>query len=71
MHGRRRSLPEEVVGEIAPTPVVIIHGEDDHLFAPDHARRLYEAAGEPEQRLLIGDGFGHAEDGLTPGVRTP
>jgi pimeloyl-ACP methyl ester carboxylesterase len=57
--------PEEVVGKIAPTPVAIIHGIDDHLFAPDHARRLYEAAGEPK-RLLLGDRFGHAEDGLTP-----
>ena len=57
--------PEEVVGKIAPTPVAIIHGNDDHLFAPDHARRLYEAAGEPK-RLLLGDRFGHAEDGLTP-----
>jgi fermentation-respiration switch protein FrsA (DUF1100 family) len=45
--------------------VAIIHGSDDHLFAPDHARRLYEAAGEPK-RLLLGDRFGHAEDGLTP-----
>jgi pimeloyl-ACP methyl ester carboxylesterase len=57
--------PEDVVGKIAPTPVVIIHGTDDHLFTPDHARRLYEAAGEPK-RLLLGDGFGHAEEGLTP-----
>lgn len=57
--------PEEVIGKIAPTPVVIIHGSDDHLFSPDHARRLYDAAGEPK-RLLLGDGFGHAEDGLTP-----
>ena len=57
--------PEEVVGKIAPTPVVIVHGNDDRLFAPDHARRLYEAACEP-RRLLLGDGFGHAEDGLTP-----
>lgn len=57
--------PEDIVGKIAPTPVVIIHGTDDHLFAPVHARRLYEAAGEP-RRLLLGDGFGHAEDGLTP-----
>ena len=57
--------PEDVIGKIAPTPVVIVHGNDDHLFAPDHARRLYAAAGEPK-RLLLGDGFGHAEDGLTP-----
>ena len=54
-----------MIGKVAPTPVVIVHGNDDHLFAPDHARRLYAAAGEPK-RLLLGDGFGHAEDGLTP-----
>lgn len=56
--------PEEVVGKIAPTPLVIVHGRDDPLFSLDHAERLYEAAGEPKH-LLIGDGFGHAEDGLT------
>ena len=64
-HWEEPESPEEVVGKIAPTPVVIIHGTDDRLFAVDHARRLYEAAGEPK-RLLLGDGFGHAEDGLTP-----
>jgi fermentation-respiration switch protein FrsA (DUF1100 family) len=54
-----------VIGKIAPTPVVIVHGADDRLFPPSHAHRLYGAAGEPK-RLLIGEGFGHAEDGLTP-----
>jgi pimeloyl-ACP methyl ester carboxylesterase len=57
--------PEKIVGKIAPTPVVFIHGNDDRLFAADHAHRLYDAACEPK-RLLLGDGFGHAEDGLTP-----
>ena len=57
--------PEEVVGKIAPVPLVIVHGRDDHLFSVDHAHRLYEAAGDPK-RLLLGDAFGHAEDGLTP-----
>ena len=57
--------PEQVVGKIAPlTPVVIVHGRDDQLFSVDHAERLYEAAGEPKH-LLIGDRFGHAEDGLS------
>jgi pimeloyl-ACP methyl ester carboxylesterase len=56
--------PEEVVGKIAPAPVVIVHGEDDRLFAVSHARRLYAAANEPK-RLLLGEPFGHAEDGLT------
>lgn len=57
--------PEDVIGKIAPTPVVIVHGRNDHLFGVDHAMRLYEAAGEPK-RLLLGARFGHAEDGLTP-----
>jgi pimeloyl-ACP methyl ester carboxylesterase len=57
--------PEEVVGMIAPAPVVIVHGRNDHMFGVDHAMRLYEAAGEPK-RLLLGSRFGHAEDGLTP-----
>jgi pimeloyl-ACP methyl ester carboxylesterase len=58
--------PEDVVGKIAPVPVVIVHGRNDHLFSEDHAHRLFEAAGDPK-RLLLGDHFGHAEDGLTPG----
>jgi pimeloyl-ACP methyl ester carboxylesterase len=58
--------PEDVVGKISPVPLVIVHGRDDHLFSEDHAHRLYEAAGEPK-RLLLGDHFGHAEDGMTPG----
>ncbi len=57
--------PEHVIGKIAPAPVVIVHGRDDHLFGVDHAERLYDAAGEP-RKLLIGDRFGHAEDGLSP-----
>jgi pimeloyl-ACP methyl ester carboxylesterase len=57
--------PEQVIGKIAPTPVVIVHGVDDRLFPPAHAERLFEAAGEPK-KLLLGEGFGHAEDGLSP-----
>jgi pimeloyl-ACP methyl ester carboxylesterase len=57
--------PEEVVGRIAPVPLVIVHGRNDHMFGVDHAMRLYEAAREPK-RLLLGSRFGHAEDGLTP-----
>jgi pimeloyl-ACP methyl ester carboxylesterase len=56
--------PEEVVGKVAPTPIAFVHGSDDHLFSVDHAHRLYDAAGDPK-RLLIGEGFGHGEDGLT------
>lgn len=57
--------PEVVVGRIAPIPLLIVHGADDHFFSVEQARRLYERAGEPK-RLLIMDTFGHAEDGYTP-----
>jgi fermentation-respiration switch protein FrsA (DUF1100 family) len=57
--------PLDVIGKIGPTPLLIVHGADDRLFPPSHAHRLYDAAAEPK-RLLVGRGFGHAEDGLTP-----
>ena len=55
----------EAPRDVAPTPVLLVHCRNDHMFGPDHAMRLYEAAGEP-RRLLMGDRFGHAEDGLPP-----
>jgi fermentation-respiration switch protein FrsA (DUF1100 family) len=58
-----------VIGKISPAPVLLVHGRDDALFAWAHARRLYEAAQDPK-RLMLGDGFGHAEDGLTPSFAT-
>lgn len=58
--------PVDVIGKIAPAPVIVVHGEDDQLFAPSHARALYEAASDP-RHLLLGSRFGHAETGLTPG----
>jgi pimeloyl-ACP methyl ester carboxylesterase len=57
--------PEDVIAKIAPTPVVIVHGRDDHFFDEEEAWRLYRRAGEPK-RLLLATRFGHAEDGFTP-----
>lgn len=45
----------DVVDRIAPTPLLLIHGERDAIVAASHARRLYEAAGEPRQLWLIPD----------------
>jgi alpha-beta hydrolase superfamily lysophospholipase len=58
--------PEDLIGRIAPTPVVLVHGRDDHFFDEEEVWRLYRAAGEPKH-LLLASRFGHAEDGLTPG----
>jgi pimeloyl-ACP methyl ester carboxylesterase len=57
--------PVELVGQISPTPLVIIHGRDDHFFDDEQAWLLYRMAGEPK-RLLLGAPFGHAEDGYNP-----
>ena len=59
--------PEEVVGRIAPTPLILVHGRDDHFFDEEEAWRLYRRAREPK-RLMLAARFGHAEDGLTPAL---
>lgn len=57
--------PEAIVDRVAPTPLIIVHGRDDHFFDVEEAWRLYRRAGEPK-RLLLGAAFGHGEDGFTP-----
>jgi fermentation-respiration switch protein FrsA (DUF1100 family) len=59
--------PEEAVGRIAPTPLILVHGRDDHFFDEEEAWRLYRRAREPK-RLMLAARFGHAEDGLTPAL---
>lgn len=58
--------PVEAVAGVAPTPLLIVHGEDDHYFGPEQAVALHDAAGEPKALWLEPPGFGHAEDGFTP-----
>jgi pimeloyl-ACP methyl ester carboxylesterase len=52
--------PDEAASRIAPVPLLIVHGDQDKYFPLQHARRLYEAAGEPKE-LWTEEGFGHAE----------
>jgi pimeloyl-ACP methyl ester carboxylesterase len=56
--------PEDVVARIAPIPLLLVHGADDHFFDLENARRLYHRAREPK-RLMLSSRFGHAEDGLS------
>jgi fermentation-respiration switch protein FrsA (DUF1100 family) len=57
--------PEQVVARIAPTPLLVVHGDADHYFPVEHADRLYAAAAEPKE-LWIEPGFTHAENGASP-----
>ena len=39
----------DVVQELAPTPLLVVHGTEDTGVRPYHGRRLYDAAGEPKE----------------------
>ncbi len=52
--------PAEAAAQIAPVPLLIVHGGKDHYFPPEHARQLYTAAREPKEFWLL-PGMGHAE----------
>ncbi|MEE4545729.1 alpha/beta fold hydrolase [Streptomyces sp. V4-01] len=54
--------PVESVAAIAPTPLLIVHGDRDAYFPLDHPHSLAEAAGEGAAELWIERGFGHAEN---------
>jgi pimeloyl-ACP methyl ester carboxylesterase len=52
--------PADAAAKIAPTPLLIVHGDKDEYFPLDHAEQLFEAANQPKE-LWIVPGFGHAE----------
>lgn len=53
--------PVQAVPRIAPTPLLIVHGDRDGYFPLDHPRMLAAAAGE-QGELWIEPGMGHAEN---------
>ncbi|MFI2203627.1 alpha/beta hydrolase family protein [Streptomyces sp. NPDC020192] len=52
--------PVEAAPRIAPTPLLIVHGDRDGYFPLDHPRMLAEAAGDHGE-LWVEPGMGHAE----------
>ncbi|WP_149827428.1 alpha/beta hydrolase [Streptomyces tailanensis] len=53
--------PVESVPLIAPTPLLIVHGDRDGYFPVDHPEMLADAAGENGE-LWLERGMGHAEN---------
>jgi fermentation-respiration switch protein FrsA (DUF1100 family) len=41
------------------SPLLVVHGGNDQLIAPELGRRLYEAAAEPKRFMLIEGGTHH------------
>ncbi|MEU3733005.1 alpha/beta fold hydrolase [Streptomyces sp. NPDC033538] len=52
--------PVAAAGRIAPTPLLVVHGDRDGYFPLDHPRMLAEAAGDHGE-LWLEPGMGHAE----------
>lgn len=51
--------PVNVVGQIAPRPLLLIHGTADETFRLDNTQLLAAAAGEPTETWIL-PGVGHA-----------
>ena len=65
--GRWEPIPEapgEVAGRIAPTPLLVVHGDADHYFPLAHVETLRSAA--PGAEVWIEPGMRHAEHATTP-----
>ncbi|MFE0799878.1 alpha/beta hydrolase [Streptomyces sp. NPDC058812] len=59
--------PVEAVPRIAPTPLLVVHGDRDGYFPVDHPRMLAEAAGDHGE-LWLEPGMGHAEHASDEGL---
>jgi dipeptidyl aminopeptidase/acylaminoacyl peptidase len=53
-------LPKDIIGQIAPRPLLILNGDEDTLVPEWMARQLYAAAHEPKE-LYIVHGAHHAD----------
>jgi dipeptidyl aminopeptidase/acylaminoacyl peptidase len=55
LEGFNAVAPLRWIGKISPHPLLLIHGDKDDLVPVEHARRLYELAGEPKELVIIPD----------------
>jgi len=68
--------PEEAAAFVAPTPLLIVHGDADHYFPLEHPEALHRGATsgarerglEPTADLWIEEGLAHAEAAVDPAL---
>ncbi len=58
LEGFRTVRPIDYVADIAPRPLLLVHGDSDETVDVNHAYRLYHRAGEPRELVVI-EGAGH------------
>jgi dipeptidyl aminopeptidase/acylaminoacyl peptidase len=61
----RAIKPVECVTEIAPRPILFIHGEEDETIPVEHAYRLFQASQNSQAQLWIVPGAGHTKSYIT------
>jgi fermentation-respiration switch protein FrsA (DUF1100 family) len=47
--------PLDHVADVSPQPLLFVHGGQDETVPVDHARQLYEKAGNPKKFVVIDD----------------
>ena len=55
-----RQVVQQIVGQLAPRPLLVVLGEADTTVPPAMSRAIFDAAGQPKQLLAI-PGAGHGE----------
>jgi dipeptidyl aminopeptidase/acylaminoacyl peptidase len=58
LDGFNQVSPIDCVADIAPRPLLLVHGDSDEVVDVSHAYRLYQKAGEPRELVLVA-GAGH------------
>lgn len=55
-----RHNPKSFIGQIAPIPVLLVHGQNDEIVFPENSRELFKSANEPKELWEI-PGGGHID----------
>jgi dipeptidyl aminopeptidase/acylaminoacyl peptidase len=58
INGFNKVSPLRWIDRISPRPLLLIHGDKDDLVPVEHARKLFEKAGQPKELVII-PGAGH------------
>ncbi len=59
-------VPERIVGDISPRPLLVAHGLEDETISPADSEAIFAAAGEPKELWLI-PGADHAKGATAAG----
>jgi dipeptidyl aminopeptidase/acylaminoacyl peptidase len=54
-HDLKIVTPLDHVADIAPRPLLLVHGGQDETVPVEHARQLYKKAGNPKKLVIIDD----------------